>query len=141
MAEVPARTPVTMPAALMVAFAGVADDHVPPAVAEASVVVSPSQTASVPAIAAGKACIVTAVVAIQPVGRVYVIVAVPASTPVTTPDASTAAFVLPELQVPPGVALARAVVSPSQTVIVPVIAAGSGLTVTSAVVMQPSAEV
>jgi hypothetical protein len=55
--------------------------------------------------------------------------------PVTTPveDATeTLADVL--LQVPPGVALLREVVVPTQVLNVPVIAAGTGFTVTSEVV-------
>ena len=58
--------------------------------------------------------------------------AVPADTPVTTPDAepTVATPVLPEVHVPPAVASLSVVVSPAQTTAVPVIADGSGLTVT-----------
>ncbi len=48
-------------------------------------------------------------------------VAVPAATPVTTPEASTVATaVLEDDQVPLVVASARVVVDPAQTVVVPV---------------------
>jgi hypothetical protein len=66
-------------------------------------------------------------------------VAVPAATPVTTPEAFTVATaVLEEDQVPPVVTSARVVVDPAQTVVVPVIAAktGSALTVTVAVELE-----
>ena len=59
-------------------------------------------------------------------------------TPVTTPAAlivATAGLAL--VQVPPGLALLRAVVDPTHTLSVPVIAAGNGLTVTMAVIKQP----
>ena len=59
-------------------------------------------------------------------------------TPVTTPVAlivATAGLAL--VQVPPGLELLRAVVDPTHTLSVPVIAAGKGLTVTVAVIKQP----
>ena len=49
--------------------------------------------------------------------------------------------VLPELHVPPGVALLSVVVAASQTVAVPVMPDGNGCTVTIAVAMQPVAAV
>ena len=70
-------------------------------------------------------------------------VAVPATTPVTTPvevfTEAIAALLL--LQLPPPVASVSAVVRPSHTVPVPVIAAGNGLTVNGVVVIQPVAKV
>jgi len=58
-------------------------------------------------------------------------IAVPAATPVTTPvlDPTDPIAVLLLLHVPPGVVELKTVVNPVQTVAVPVIAAGSGLTV------------
>ena len=44
----PAATPVTIPEAFTVATAVLLEDHVPPAVTSASVVVDPTQTAGVP---------------------------------------------------------------------------------------------
>ena len=65
---------------------------------------------------------------------VYVIVVVPEATPVTTPVlASTVATpVLLDVHTPPVVALLNAVVDPTHTSVVPLIAAttGIGLTVT-----------
>ena len=64
--------------------------------------------------------------------------AVPVATPVTTPVVATtvATPVEPLVQVPPGVALASAVVAPWHMLSVPVIAAGSGCTVNVLVVKQ-----
>jgi hypothetical protein len=63
---------------------------------------------------------------------------VPAVTPVTTPPAvivATAGVAL--LHVPPAVALLKVVVALTHTLVVPVIAAGSGFTVTVVVTAQP----
>jgi hypothetical protein len=112
--------------------------HVPAAFALASVAVKPSHTDIEPVIAA-KGLTVIFVVAVQPVGRVYVIVAVPATIPVTTPVAETtvATEVLLLLHVPPVDVLVNAIVKPSHTVDEPDMAAGSGLTVITAVLIQP----
>ena len=87
-------------------------------------------------VAAGVGLTVTVVVTdeLHPFAvTVYVIVVLPAATPVTTPvDASTVAVaVLLDVQTPPAVALVSAVVEPTHTPVVPLIAAtvGSGLTV------------
>ena len=130
--EVPDDTPVTTPVAgSTVATAGVALLHVPPAVASPNVVVDPTHTERVPVIAAGNGLTVTVAVREHPVGKVYDITEVPAETPVTTPvdelTVATAGVAL--LQVPPAVALLNVVVDPTQTDIVPVITAGSGLIV------------
>jgi hypothetical protein len=88
----------------------------------------------------GSGLTVTTAVAIQPFALVKVIVAVPAAFPVTTPVALTEAIaVAEEVQgfTAAGVAvLDNVVVKPAQTVSVPVIA-GSAVTVTTAVVIQP----
>jgi hypothetical protein len=64
-------------------------------------------------------------------------VAVPAATPVTTPEAFTVATaVLLEAQVPPAVTSASVVVDPAQTVVVPVIAATTGKALTVTVVEE-----
>ncbi len=63
--------------------------------------------------------------------------AVPADTPVTTPDASTDAVVAAVLHVPPPVASERIIDPVSHTVVDPVIAVGSGLTLTRVVTIQP----
>jgi hypothetical protein len=65
-----------------------------------------------------------------------VILALPALTPVTTPEVPTVAIAKAELlQTPPAVALLKVVVASSQTDNVPVIAAtvGLGFTVTTTV--------
>jgi hypothetical protein len=70
-------------------------------------------------------------------------VAEPAATPVTTPEASTVATaVLEEDQVPPLVASASVVVDPAQRVVVPVMGwtVGRPLTVTVAVELEVQPE-
>jgi hypothetical protein len=70
-------------------------------------------------------------------------VAVPAATPVTTPEVDTIATeVLLEDHVPPMVASPKVVVDPAQTEVVPVMAAtvGSALTVTEAVELETQPE-
>lgn len=67
------------------------------------------------------------------------IVAVPAVTPVTTPPALTVAMaVLLLLHGQPGVASFSVVVAPWHINVVPVIATGSGVTVTTAYALQPA---
>ena len=62
--------------------------------------------------------------------------------PVTTPDPLTVAILpLAEVQIPPGVVSDNAVVEPTQVVKVPVMGAGTGFTVSTEVVIQPTAEV
>ena len=107
--------------------------HVPPPVPSVSVVVNPEHTVRVPLIAVGNGFTVTMAVCIQPVASVYVIVAVPPDPPVTMPVEPTVALPV-LLHVPPLVASVSAVVSPTHTFIVPVIAAGSGFTVTGVTV-------
>lgn len=105
----------------------------------ASVVVNPLQIVNVPVII-GRAMTVTVAVATQPFELVYVIIAVPAVFPVTTPALLiVATAVLEETQalIAAGAdGLDNVVVNPAQTVSVPLIT-GSGLTVTVAVITQP----
>ena len=63
----------------------------------------------------------------------------PDATPVTTPvpDTTVASAVLLLVHAPPPVALVRVVVRPIHTFGVPLMDAGSGLTVTGVVVIQP----
>ena len=145
---VPAATPVTRPVVLTVATVVVAETQgeVAAAVPEpVNWVVDPTQTVSVPVIV-GKAFTVTAVLALflHPLALaavVYTIVAVPAATPVTNPDVLTIARVGVELlQVPPVVVSVKAVVLPTQTLLVPPIAAGAvgrAYTVTVEGVLHP----
>ena len=118
----------------------------PPAVVLVKIVLEPIHAFVVPAIAAnvGKAFTLTVVCAFAThpfVVTVYVIVALPADSPVTTPFASTDAIVLSDdVQTPPVVALVNAVVDPSQTSVVPVIAATTGIAFTVTVVTALVAE-
>ena len=90
---VPGFTPVTTPALLTVATPVLEDVHgltaagVPDPV---NVMVAPSHTAVGPVIV-GNAFTVTVAVLVQPLLLVYVIVVVPAETPVTTPALLTVA--------------------------------------------------
>lgn len=66
-------------------------------------------------------------------------VAVPADTPVTIPELMpiVAIVVAVLVQVPPPTASVSGVVAPIHTVIIPVMAAGTGLTVTVSTAAQP----
>ena len=135
--DVPPLTPVTRPvAALTVAMPVRLLLHAPPLTASVSEVVRPWHTTGVPSIAEGAGLTVTTVAIQQLPGIVYVIVAVPPVTPVTTPVPVTTLAVpgAEELQVPPVTASLNEVVKPTHTLGVPRIAVGDGLTVTTAVV-------
>ena len=126
--------PVTRPAVDIVATVVVTLLHTPPPVASDNVSVKPSQIGALPRIAAGNGFTVTIAVCKQPVPNSYVIIAVPADTPVTPPVALTVAEPV-LLHVPLPVASVKLVVEPTQTLSVPVIAAGAGFTVTTVVVV------
>jgi hypothetical protein len=110
--------------------------HVPPGTVAAIVTVAVWHTEPGTAIRPGEGSefTVRAAVLLQPEPIVYVIFAVPADTPVTTPDeaAAVATVGAPLVQEPPVVALAIVMLDPSQTLAGPVIAAGSGFTFTVA---------
>ncbi len=78
-------------------------------------------------------------VAAQPVGGVYVIIAVPVAIPVTTPElAETPATPGTELaQTPPETADVSETVDPTHKLELPEIAAGNACTVTTLVTAQP----
>lgn len=116
---IPVTTPVDEPT---LAIVGQAQDHEPPGTEFASVMVVPIHTVDRPVMAAGVVVTVTVVSARQP-STVYDIVAVPGLAPVTTPeDVPTVAIVgLLLVQTPPVVALAKVVVKPVQTKLLPVI--------------------
>jgi hypothetical protein len=127
MVLVPLVMPVTTPVeAPMVATAGVVLDHTPPGVALLRVPGVPTHTIPLPVIGAGAGVAITVTTAVTaPDATLYVMVAVPAETPVTMPvdepiDATDGVL---DVQVPPGVASARVVVPVAQTVNVPVIGA------------------
>jgi hypothetical protein len=112
--------------------------HVPPVGVELNVVVAPVHTLIVPVMAVGCVLTVTAAAAKQPPVNVYVIFDVPELTPVTIPVLPIVATpVLALVQVPPDGEELNVVVAPVHTLIVPVIAVGCVLTVTTAAAKQP----
>src|SRR6478735_8337928 len=138
---VPAVTPVTTPLLSIVATAGVELDHTPDAVASLSVVVNPAHTLVVPLIAATTGIALTVIVVVlvptQPlVVTVYEMMLVPAVTPLTTPLLSIVATdSLLLLHTPPAVASVSVVVNPAHTLVVPLIAATTGIALTVTVVV------
>src|SRR6202008_710714 len=141
MVAVPCDTPVTSPVPFTVATAVLLDDQLPPAVTLDKVVFDPAHTVVVPVIDAtvGTSFTVTeAVLFVVPQVLVteYVMVAVPAVIPATSPVPFTVATaVLLDDQLPPAVTLDKVVFDPAHTVVVPVIDAtvGTSFTVTDAV--------
>jgi hypothetical protein len=111
---VPAATPVTTPEALAEAIYDAELLHVPPATVLLNAVVAPTATEDAPLTvpAAGNEDTVIDLVAITP-DTLYVMLAVPAATPETTPVEDTVATaVLLLLHAPPVVASVNAVVAP-----------------------------
>jgi hypothetical protein len=140
MVVVPEAIAVTMPeVASTVPIRGFVLDHTPPTVVELNVDVPPGHMLVVPVMALGIPLTVTIAVVLHVVGKVYVIKLVPAASPATTPvDEPTEATDKALLaHVPPASALLKDDAAPGQTSNAPVIAAGSGLTVTVSVAMQP----
>ena len=135
----PPATPVTMPPADTLATEGVPLLHTPPGTVLVSSDVWPTQTFADPLIGAGNGFTVTIRTALQPVtGSVYIIVSRPALIPVTTPVAETVPIAgVVVLHAPPGVAEVKAAVRPIHTWPGPPMKAGTGLTVTVAVLIQP----
>ena len=122
---VPAATPVIRPDEFTVAIEVLLETYGFEALGDpvpVKVVVEPMQTVCIPD-TVGKAFTVTVLVAVQPLLSVYVIVAVPAATPVITPEAFTVAievlletYGLVALGVPVPV---KVVVEPIHTVCIP----------------------
>jgi hypothetical protein len=119
--------------------------HIPEGVPSLATVVLPIQTEieeGEMGATAGPAFTVTGVITKQPDGNVNVIVAEPVPTPVNTPDGSidpTEPSLLVQVPLPDG--SPSVVVAPTQILVVPVMAEGFGLTVTTAVVTQPDGDV
>lgn len=134
----PAATPVTTPVPeTTVATEPLELVQVPPLVVLPSEVVLPSHTDSVPEMAEGVVFTVTTAIDTQ-LDSAYEMIAVPAATPVTTPEASTVAFDKSLLDhAPPPVLFVSVVAAPVHTEKVPPIAAGEIFTVSSAVTKQP----
>lgn len=106
MVAIPEDIPLTIPVVPTVPIAVFEDDHTPPDVELESVVVEPVHTLVAPPVVAatvGVALTVTIFVAVLPHETLYVIVTVPALTPVRTPvdEPIVARAVLLEDQVPP----------------------------------------
>lgn len=131
---------MTTPVLLTLPAAGLLLLHVPPVGVDANVVVYPVHTVSEPVIAEGVALTVIGFVAMQPVGNVYVSVAVPAETPVQMPVHAPTTAIVVLLLVHPQLVLPEEPNDdddPAHTVDAPDIAAGNGLTVTTAITRQP----
>lgn len=113
--------------------------QVPPVVASVMTPVMATHTVDGPLMAPGPGVIVSVRVATQPVGSVYVMVAVPVTTPVTTPLDEPIATVEGSLLLhdPPADASVSVALAPAHSVARPVMAPGSGLTVSIAVTEQP----
>lgn len=133
----PAETPVTTPALVTVATAGLLLTQVPPLVGD-KVVVKPTQTLLAPVIlTVGKGSTLTALVVAEQFGEALLVnvkVADPEARPVTTPALFTEAIAgLLLVQVPPEVG-DKVVVTFTQMVLAPVIlTTGKALMVTAAV--------
>jgi hypothetical protein len=126
---VPASTPVTTPVpAPTVAMVVLLLVQVPPPVASDSDVVRPAQILVAPVMATGVGLTLITDDAEQPPARVYIIVDVPADTPVTVPAAGSIVAIPAdaELHVPPPTPLLSVVVPDTQTFMVPLMPVGSG---------------
>ena len=133
MVDVPTPAPVTTPPPVIVATAVVILLQVPPPVASDNVIADVSQKGTFPVIATGCVFTVTICAATQ-LPIVYDITDVPTALPVTTPPTViVATVVVPLLHTPPLMASVSAVVKPTQTEGVPVIAAGCVFTVITVV--------
>lgn len=136
----PGPVPVTTPVVLAtVATAVLLLLQVPPVVEFVRVVVAPSHTVKEPLMADGSGFTTNVVVLVHPALMWYVIVAVPAVTPVTSPVPvlTVAIAVLLLLHVPPDVACDKVDEEPTQVFVVPVIADGAPFTVAIVVTLHP----
>src|ERR1700742_4913345 len=114
MVGVPGAIPCTIPVTgFTVARAVLPLIQVPPVNASVRVAVRPAHTLPEPVIAGGGKTTGRAADMLQPVGTVYIILGVPAVTPVTAPvDDTTATAVLLLLHTPPGVVSVSGIVVP-----------------------------
>ena len=135
---VPVSTPLTTPPVVIVATDVLLLLHTPPPVASLSALVAPTHKVIVPVIASGAGVTVIVFVTVQPEPSEYVIIAVPALMPVTTPVVkSTLTVVAVLVQLPPVITSLRVIVAPTHTDDGPVIPNGDGLTEITVVVRQP----
>ena len=139
-ATIPVATPVKDP---IVAMEVLLLLHTPDGVVQASAVVPPLHTLSVPVIGATAMPALTFTVwVVVPVPHtfttVYVMVTTPVARPVTTPNELTVASAgLLLLQVPPKVEFVKLVEFPAHIEVVPYIGDGAALTVTIKVAVVP----
>ena len=113
--------------------------QVPPGAASLSPVTDPIQILVFPAIGPGAPVTATVAVEKQPVvNTLYVIMAMPTDTPVTTPEGDiVATVVVLLLQIPPPVEQLNAEVVAMHNPVAPVMAAGDVFTVTAVVILHP----
>ena len=133
-AEVPAASPDTKPEVTpTVAMVGLLLVQYPPGVASDNAEPEPTQVPIVPVIAAGKGSTVNTVVSEHPETPVYVIVVIPATMPLITPESTpiVATPGEPDDQLPPAGMPEITVEVPWQISKIPAIPVGAGLTVTS----------
>ena len=142
----PAATPVTAPALVTLAEAGVLLTQVPPVVGDKVVVPPLAQIEDAPVIlTVGRAVTVTAVVVLAQFGAVELVkvkVALPAATPVTTPALVTVALVVSLLAHIPPMVGDKVMVLPTHTDEEGVLTTGNGLIImapdTALVTVQPA---
>lgn len=135
----PAVMPLTKPLELpIVATPVFVLVHTPPGTLLPNVDVRPIHTFRLPVIVPGLGLTVTTVVRLQPEGNEYVIIDVPAISPLTMPvvDPMVATAVLLLVHVPPDTVLPSVVVKPIHTLVAPVMVVGVGCTVTILVTKQ-----
>lgn len=136
--DVPGVNPITTPVVLVVAIVALPLLHTPPVLRSYRPIVAPAHSENVPTMAEGNGFVVTIVLILQPVAEaIYVITEVPGDAPVTVPDAEpmVAIAVLLLLQAP--APSRNTVVAPTHTLVMPLIAAGKGLTVTVVPIAHP----
>jgi hypothetical protein len=135
-ADIPVTTPVTELAEMIEVLPL---DHVPPVVALESVTELPLAKISTPLIDDTPLNTLKVVVREQPVESVYIILVVPRSCVVATPDDAIVATDVLELDhVPPAVALAKVIVLPRHMLFAAnVMDAGSGFAVITLVTKHP----
>ena len=123
----PGATPVTSPVDDTTAIAVLSLLHAPPAELLLNVVVVLTQAEVVPEIEDGGSATVMACATAGQDPNVYEMLALPAATPETTPDASTtAAAVLSLLHTPPATGSVNCVVAVGQMFVTPEIAPATG---------------
>ena len=131
MTAVPAVTPVTKPLSEPRVIKVLVLLHTPPPAVSASGTLTPVHTVPGPVMVVGERLTVTGSMAVQPVGKVNVMLLVPVAMPVTTPvpDPMVATPVLPLLHTPVLVSV-RVMCAPTHNADGPPMLPGAGFTVT-----------